>query len=310
MTTTAAPAPPTALPVALDVRGRLADPLRRTVEGQLGWQPVDAETAALVPPAVRLVDVTGAPGGTVPTVLVVADDDPPLSVAEATQRLRPEAVVPWPVDTTGLADAVTAATATLRTGAPTTPVVRIGGAAGGVGTTTVALALAGTVAWRGRATLVASTDRVLLPDAAPTVDPTALAAVDLWARATPLPGVPEARAVRVTVPPHDHAIADPDVGVAVLDLGVSVDVDVLVCRPDAAGLAALGRTAAAAVVVVGDGAVPGREMTAAVGGRGRVDVAWSARVARAAVVGRVPAGLPGRLIRSLVPLVPAGDRGG
>ena len=301
---------PAALPVAVELRGRLADAVRRTVEGQLGWQPVDAATAELVPPAVRLVDVAVTSPSSVPTVLLVSPDDPPAVAAEAARRVRPQAVVGWPDDRGRLVTAVTVATASPRATGPTAAVLHLGAAGGGVGTTTLALAIAGISAWRGRATLVTSGDAVLVPPGTPTIDPAALAAPDLWSRATPLVGVPDARAVRTTAPPVDVAVADPSVEVLVVDAGVADDVDVLVCRPDAAALAALERTSAAAVVVVGEGPVAERDLTRAIGGRRRVDVPRSARVARAAVVGRVPAALPGRLVRSLLPLVPAGDRGG
>lgn len=303
----AADALPAALPVAFDVRERLGLTLRRTVEGQLGWQPVDADTAALVPPAVRLVDVTAAGPDPVPTVLVVAPDDDPYEAAEAGHRLRPQAIVTWPGDGPGLVAAVAAATAAPRSLGPAATVTRVGGAAGGTGTTTVALALAGLAAWRGRPTLIASRDRLLLPAAAPRVEPPALAAADLWARAAPVVGVPQARAVRTTSPPVDVAVADPRASVVVLDLGVADDVDVLVCRADAAGRDAIARTSAAAVVVVGEGPVPRRELVAVIGGRRRVEVPWSARAARAALVGRVPAALPGRLVHALAPLLPAGE---
>lgn len=305
---TAEPVLPAAVPVALDLRGRFADAVRRAVEAH-GWQAVDEATATLIPPVVRLADVAATPGDGTPTVLLVAPDDPATDAAEACLRLRPAAVVPWPDEGGRLTGAVSAATSAPRRRTPTATVLRVGGAGGGVGTTTVALTLAGLAAWRGQAALATSADAVLLPETAPAIDPSALAAPDLWARAAAIGGVPGARAVRTTAPPHDGHVADPSVRTAVLDLGVADDVDVLVLRPDASGLAALRRTSAAAVVVVGDGPVPPRAMAEAVGGRRRVDLPWSRRVARAALVGRVPAAIPGRAVRALLPLVPAGPSG-
>ncbi|MEX1177920.1 MAG: hypothetical protein WEB09_05625 [Nitriliruptor sp.] len=300
---------PVALPVSLAVRGQLAEPLRRTVEGTLGWQLVDEVTASLVPPAVRLADVTAAVDGASPTVLVVTRDDAPELAATATARLRPVAIVAWPAEPHELAAAAARATAAPRTAQVPTTVIRIGGAAGGTGTSTVALALAAVAAWRGGDVLVASGAAVLLPPAAPTVDPSALAAPDLLARAAPIPGVPGARAVHTNSPVLEVAVADPAVDLAVIDVGVADDVDVLVVRPDAAALAGLRRTAAAAVVVTGRGAVPARALEAAVGGRRRIDLPASDRVARAAAVGRVPASLPGSYLRALHGLLPRGTPG-
>jgi hypothetical protein len=299
---------PVALPVAIEVRGPLLDPLRRTAEGVLGWQVVDEVTASLVPPAVRLVDTTGVRRDGTPIVLLCTADDDPVAAAEATARLGPDAVVRWPATDAALSVAVGRAAATPRATAPSAATVRVGGAGGGVGTTTIALTLAGIAAWRGATVLVASGDGVLLPTGAPAVDPGALTAPDLFVRAAAIRGVVGARAVRTTAPVLDVGVSDPTVGVAVLDVGVADEVDVLVLRPDATGLAALERTAAAAVVVTGTGPVPGHVLTAAIGRRRRVDAPWSHRVARAGLVGRVPAALPGRFVRSLAGLVP--DVGG
>lgn len=295
---------PAALPVALALRGSLADPVRRVVEGSLGWQPVDELTAGLVPPAVRLADVTAPPVDGTPTVLLVTADDTARAAADAARRLQPAAVVDWPWARDALEVAVARAVAAPRAAGRRTPLVRLGGAAGGVGTTTVALALAGATAWRGRRVLVASGDEVLLPPGCPTIDPGALAAPDLWARAGALVGVPGARAVRTLGSPDEVVVADPSVDLLVLDRGVASDVDVLVARPDAAGVAALARTTAAVVVVVGQGAASPRAVTEAIGGRRRLDLPWSVRVGRAGLVGRVPASLPGSFVRALLPLAP------
>jgi hypothetical protein len=308
----------TALPVELVLRGRSLESVRRAVEGTLGWQPVDGDTATLVPPALRLLDVGGAVdlprtasrSGHVPSLLLVGAADAPVAVARAVMAARPSEVLGWPADTTELAAAAARATAGPLERAPGVATVRLGGAAGGAGTTTVALALAGFAAWRGHAALVASADALLLPAGAPLVEPGALAAPDLWSRAVPVTGVPALRTVRTLAPALDVGLTDPAIGVAVLDLGPATEVDVLVCRPDAHGVAALATTTAAAAVVVGSGPVADRELSVAAGPRRTIRVPWSARVARAAVVGRVPAALPGRFVRSLRPLVPSGDPGG
>ena len=82
----------------------------------------------------------------------------------------------------------------------------------------------------------------------------------------------------------------------------------LPCRADGPGLAAAGRTTAAAVVVIGSGPAATSAVAAACGSRRRVHLPRSARVARAGLAGRVPAGLPGSWLRPLLPL--ARGRGG
>jgi hypothetical protein len=295
---------PGALPVALDLRGSLADEVRRVVEGSLGWQPVDDHTAGLVPPVVRLADVAAEVGDGTPTVLVVTAADAPRAAADAGLRLRPTVVIPWPCAEDELVRAVASATAAPRGAVTPTPTVRLGGAAGGVGTTTVALALAGAAAWRGLPVLLASPDAVLLPEVAPGIDPAALAAPDLWSRAAPLEGVPGARAVRTYGSTDEVAVVDPSVGAVVLDLGVATDVDVLVLRADAAGLTALGGTTASTAVVAGRGPASPRSLHEAIGRRRRIDLPWSTRVGRAGLVGRAPAAFPGTFIRAVSPLLP------
>jgi hypothetical protein len=298
-----------ALPVLLGLAGPHIDQVRRWTEGVLGWQPVDGEADPLVPAAVRLLDVAAAVdlGVTaVPTVLLVAETDDPAAAATATVAVRPDLALAWPGSRDLLAEVVAdllAVTAPSAAG----PSLHVGGASGGVGTSTVALALAGLSAWRYRPTLAIVRGSAPVAEAlAVTTD--ALSAPDLWQRATAVPGVPEARVVRVV----DRApAAEREVGGApfvVHDAGVATDVDLLVCRPDRAGLAAIGATTAAAIVVVGDGPAPASAVARACGPRRRVTLAWSARVARAGLPGRIPAGLPGAWLRVLAPLVPRPPR--
>jgi hypothetical protein len=293
-----------ALPVALDLAGPHADGVRRWVEGVLGWQPVDADTSELVPAALRLCDVAG--GGAVsgrPTVLLVGDDDPPAAVAEVAVRDRPDLVVPWPAGRDDLGQQVARMLAGHAPPAGQVRVLRVGGSAGGTGTSTVALALAGLAGWSGLRTLVAVGAGAPVEDAL-LVPADAVAAPDLWRRAAALPGVPRARLVRVAdrgwLP--EPAASEPEV--AVLDVGVATDVDVLVCRPDAAGLDAASRTTAAAVVMVGDGPASTAAVRRACGHRRHLSLPRSARVARAGLHRRVPTSLPGSWLRSLSPLVP------
>lgn len=233
-------------------------------------------------------------------ILLLPDGSDPVQAAASAARLGPAAVLGWPRDR----DRLPALAAGLlevprrREGSPAR--LLVGGSAGGVGTTTVALAIGGLRAWHGTRTLAAVRGLGSPYQGFPTA---ALAGGDLWSAADRLPGIDALRAVRLL----DHAvvpeITDRAIQAVILDAGPDPDCDVLVCRPDAAGLAALEITPAAAIVLVGDGVVPRRALTSAAAGRPVLRVPWSARVARAGATGRLPAGLPGTWIAALRPLV-------
>jgi len=289
--------------VALALRGPAGPGVARVVEAALGWHVVAPDDPVL-PARCRLVDLAGLrAAGRVPglvDVLVVDADDPPGEVAAAAREVA--GVVgpdPGPDDLRGALDRL----------APAAPAVgpwrSVGASAGGVGCTTVAAALAGLRAWRTGPTLLVASGPAHL-DAVPTLGPSDLASPSAWAAALPAPGVPDLRIARwrgaSEVVPGD--VVGPT---TVVDLG-PVDVaagplDVLVVRPDRAGVrtagGALGRPV---VVVVGDGPCGVDAVRRASGGP-VVCVAWSVRVAAAAARGRLPAGLPGRWLRPLVPLV-------
>lgn len=315
---TATAAVPPALPVALTLGGTHADAVRRHVEGTLGWQPVDDSAAGLVPPALRIVDVAGGPaalataGGpaaaVVPVVLLVIEADPADLAAEVARRLRPAHVLRWPQDRDRLVSAVAEVLVTGRQRQVRTRILRVGGASGGVGTSTIVLAIAGLLGWSGRRTLAAVRPGAPVGSVRP-LPVEALGAVDLWGRASPLPGAGDARVVQVVGPGACSWPDDPGLSAAVLDEGVSTEVDVLVLRPDAAGLAAAGTTTAGSLVVVGSGPAAPRQVAAACGARHHVLLPRSARVARAGLHARVPTSLPGAFLRALVPLVP-GDLAG
>lgn len=295
----------TALPIKLQLGGRHGDAVRRWVEGTLGWQPVDRGTAGLVPPVVVLRDLDAAPAtgeeSEVPMLLLIDDGADAARVARLTVEVSPDAVVMWPSERDALVGRVDSLLGRSRRRAAAGHTLRVGGAAGGVGTTTIAYALAGLAAWCGRKTLVAVRGAGLLPRPMTTA---ALAAADIFARADEVPGVPGCRAVQLIDDDLLPDPLDPAVQTLVVDLGVASDVDVLTCRPDRAALAAIASTTAAAVVVVGSGPVTARELVRAAGGRRVLSVPWSARVARAGLVGRLPAALPGTWLRRLAPLVP------
>lgn len=303
------PTTSTALPVELALAGRHADAVRRWVEGTLGWQPVDGATAGLVPPAVMLRDLDAAPASpreqAVPVVLVVDDDTEVGHAVRGTSTMAPDAAITWPSERDRLVPVVEEILGRPRRLRRQVRTLRVGGTAGGVGTTTVALALAGLSAWAGRATLVGVRGAGIRVR---TVTCAALAGRDVWTQADPVPGLADCRALRLVDDDVLPPLTDPAVDTLVVDMGVDADADVLVCRPDAAGLDAVATAAAAAVVIVGSGPVPIRDLGRAAAGRRAVTMPWSARVARAALAGRVPADLPGSWLRRLAPLAPIDER--
>ena len=285
-----------ALPVRTVVDDHLAGQLVPFLEGTLGWQVTDGDE---LPARLALVGVDAPAVGDVPAVLLVRDHDPPDRAARAATHAA--AIVRWPEDRDTL-DAV-ASELVARAGrrAVAAPTIRLGGAAGGVGTTTVTLALGGLLAWAGQATLVVASGDVPLPDV-PVIDPTALAAHRTWDAAGTVGGVPDLRVVATGLGPRAPVAVPGDVMV-LRDDGVATEVDVLVCMRDRAGLAAVDGTAAAVVVVVGRGPLPPNEWARATRGhRRQVHLDVSARVALAGLHERIPTSLPGRWLAGLAPL--------
>lgn len=314
---------PPALPVWLDVtedRQRV----RRFVEIDLGWQAIDAATARLIPPVVRLVD----PGTqrrpddpAIPTVMLLSPSDHPAAerwrqqadyrserrrtvtspalVAAADDRVVE--VLVWPDERATLPQIV----ARLRSdGLAAAPgrTLTVGGAAGGVGTTTVVLALAGLAGWAGTTTMALVRGDVAVPNVR-TVGSEATAATDLWARACRLPGVSNARVLAVDDPGRPADVTDVSIGLTVVDAGVDHEVDLLVVRRDRAGQAHASATTAGTIVVVDDGPLSFARCVHAAGPRRIVVVAWSTRVARAGVARRIPSGLSGVWLRPLADLI-------
>lgn len=291
-----------ALPVAVDVTGPTGAAVRSWCEGGLGWQVVDGDGSDPVPPMLRLCDheaSTDAPRVDRPLparVLLLVDGIEAVAAADLARRLRPAAVLRWPVDRDRLPEVADRLVAAARDATPAVPCLHVGGSAGGVGTTTVALALGGLRAWSGTPTLVGVRGSGLSPRAVPTA---ALGAADVWAAADPRPGIDGLRAVRLIDDAPLPEIVDPSVRSVVLDRGVSAEVDVLVCRLDRAGAVALERTGAAVTVVVGEPLLPDRTVRALLHGRPVVPLPLSARVARAGLKDRVPADLPGSFLAGL-----------
>lgn len=297
-----------AVPIALCCEPMTGDALRRWVEGILGWQTVEDDPDGPVPPVVRLVDVANATSELavdVPTLLVVDDTVRAIDAARAARLCAPAAVLAWPEDRASLPDLVTAITSGHRGPDGDARTLRVGGTSGGVGTTTVALALAGLAGWTSRRTLALVRDHAPVGPAT-RVPADAVSANDLWSRAWPLPGVGGVRVVVVEGVVRDVVPAVRGVDLVVVDAGVDGEVDVLVCRPDAPALASVPTTTAGAIVVSGEGVVPVSRLVAAAGGRRVVVLPHSVRVARAHLRGRVPTALPGRWLRPLLALVDDG----
>lgn len=284
------------VPVAIDVAGPVRTQLERLVEGALGWQVVAPDDPVL-PPRLVLVDPARAAahaGGPVPLLLVTVPEDDPAGAARAARRAS--AVLD------GVPDAATLRhlAARLATGEVRgrRPWCTVAAAAGGVGATTVATALAGLRAWRHGPTLLAASGPTH-QDGSPAVAAADLASPAVWTAAVPAVGLDGLRVVGLrgdAVPPDAGPVP------LVLERGATDPVDpaadVLVVRPDRVGLEAVAH-GAGTVVVVGRGAVAPAELGRAAGGRHVVACPWSARVAAAAAVGRLPADVPGTWLRPL-----------
>lgn len=291
------------LPVTVALDEALAQEVTAYVEGEAGWQVV-AEGGPLRP--VLALTARPLPGQ---SCVVVVAGVPSADLLRGALLAGALDVVGWPLDRARLLEApLRAVTARPADGA--TAVLRVAGAAGGTGTSTVALALAGLLAWEGRRTLVTGDDDLLrLCGLGPWDGPGAaeVAALDAADARAEIPAL----ARPVAGVPGLAALGGADAGWAVGDGvrswpadAVVVDLrcrragaDLVVARPDA-GLRALTGVRDP-VVLVGDGPLDARGVRRLLGGAPLAWLAASARVARAGVAGRVPSGLPGRWLQEL-----------
>jgi hypothetical protein len=298
-----------AVPVALALGERHVGSVRRWIEGTLGWQAVEDDLDGPVPPSVRIVDVEGAVRlldagavGRLPTVLLVEEDDVVALAADVARRLQPAGVCRWPDGRDALPELVVRAVGQQHGGVEEGRVLRVGGVAGGVGTTTVVLALTGIAAWSGQRALAVVHGHAGVRDAT-SVPPDAVVSPDLWSRATTLPGVDGARVIHTGTAAPSRPPVDRRIGLSVIDVGTSAEPDIVVCRPDRGAAEQLPVTTAGAVVVVGRGLLSLERVAELAGGRRLVHVQTSVRVARAVLRGHVPAGLPGTWLAALRPLL-------
>lgn len=292
------------LPVTVDLTGVLAQEVGAYVEGEVGWQVV---VAGGPPRPVLALTSRALPGQ---ACVVVVDGTPSLEETRAGLLGGALDVIGWPEDRERLIDAPARAVAAAPVrGGPT--VLRVAGAAGGAGTSTVALAVAGLLSWEGRRTVVVGGDDLLRlagigawagPGAAEValLDPADMAG-EVAALARPVPGMPRLSALGgsgASLAAVLDTTASWPADAVVADLRVSRGpADVLVARPDAGLRAAAGDRAP--VIVSGAGLLDARGVRRTLGSR---PVGWlpsSARVARAGLTGRVPSALPGRWLGEL-----------
>lgn len=289
------------LPVSIDLEGTLGQEVAAYVETEAGWQVV--ADGGPPRPVLALAD---RPRTGEPCVVVVAGTP---GHAETRAALLAGAldVVGWPADCARLLEAPLRVRAAERP-AGDAAALRVGGAAGGTGTSTVALALAGLLAWRGTRTIVTGDDDLLglcglAPWRGPGSREVALldpldARREVAALARPVAGVDGLAALGG----GGAAAAQPDgwpADTVVVDVRAAgrAYADVLVARPDAGLRAVAG--APVPVVLVGEGPLDARGVRRVLERPPLVWLPASARVARAGVAGRVPSSLPGRWLAAL-----------
>lgn len=308
------------LPVAVDLEGVLGDEVRAYVEGEAGWQVV-AEGG----PPRPVLTITDAATADHPCVVVV--DGPPTGEQVRGALLEGALdVLGWPDDRARLLEAPLRARPPRQDGSGPA-VLRLAGSAGGVGTSTLALACGGLLAWQGRDVIVVGDEDLLrLCGMSPWSGPGAMevaaldpgqAGAEVAALARPVPGVDRLRvlgggagvvtatgwsAATVVMDLRAGPLAGPSPeGRLGLDevVGGADAADLLVARPDAGLRPAAAMAGEVPVLVVGDGPLDRAGVRRALGRAPVGTLPASARVARAGVSGRVPSGLPGTWLAQL-----------
>jgi hypothetical protein len=286
------------VPVAVLLPGALGEEVRAYVETEAGWQVVDVDAG--LPPVLALAD------GPVPGVpwAHVVDGAASAELVRSTLQAGAVDVISWPGDRLRLC----ALPDLLRPAASArgARLLAVGGVAGGVGTSTVALGVAALLAGAGRRTTVVGDDDLLvLTGGGPWEGPGSLdvaaldpasAAEEVRALSRPVAGV---RGLRVLGGGAVTSAAGWPGDVVVVDAGTArgEGTQLLCARPDAHLPTAA--TCGSSVLVVGDGPLSQGAVRRMLGQRLAGSVPWSARVARAGAAGRVPSGLPGTWLRDL-----------
>ena len=284
------------LPVCVDLPGRLGEEVTAFVEAEAGWQVVGGDGPLV--PVLTLAERAAGPASVVVRAGSVAS-------ADVREGLLAGAldVLAWPEDRLRLLSLP----GRLRPAAvgPAVPVLRIAGCRGGVGTSTVALAVGATVAWSGARALVIG-DASLLR----------LAGIDSWQG----PGAAELSVLGGQAASEVERVARPVAGASglsillagasvpvpsgwpyemvVVDLGVSgvADAHLVV---GAADKSLADAPSGADVLVVEHGPLDRAGVRRQLGRSPAGWLPYSARVARAGLAGRVPSALPGSWVKAL-----------
>lgn len=278
------------LPVAVALPAPLDTEVTAWVERDLGWQVVD-------------------PGGPLAPVIALSDHPcehlPWIAVSDGLpdgEQVRRHLtagaldVVGWPHDR--LRIPLLAAQAERGRGiSDHSAGLIVAGAAGGVGTSTVALAIGGLLAWSGADVLVSGPpDLVELAGATPPRHAARVTSYPVSVMPVAVPGI---TGLSVVGDGNDVATAAWTGDVVVVDRGtvVGVDTTVVVSRPDRNLVRA--RAAGVPVVVIGERPLSGRACRGILSSSLLAQLPMSARVARAGLLGRIPTALPGGWLRTL-----------
>lgn len=286
------------IPVCVDLAGRLGAEVTAFAESEAGWQVVDPD-GPLVP---VLTLATQVRAGT-PTVVVRPSAPEPGELRDAMLAGAVDVIV-WPDERHRLLD-VPSRIARGGEHLASTPLLTVGGSRGGVGTSTVALTIAATVAWSGgRALCVGGRGVVGLAGLPPwdgpgTAEVLALgrhAAAELPALAREVSGVPGLAVLggggRLNgAAPWPYDLVVNDLGTECVPAA-----DVVVAAADASVADAAD---AGAVLVVEHGPLDRRAVTARLGRAPDGWLPYSHRVARAGSAGRVPSALPGSWVEAV-----------
>ncbi len=269
------------LPVAVLLPAPLDEQVIAWVERDLGWQVVDP--GGSLPPALALTDraCDGLPW------IGVTDGPPSDDRVTALLTAGAEDVVGWP-DGRDRIPLVATRVDVHRRVAPRGTKLSVAGVAGGVGTSTIALAVGGLLAWAGAVALVVGGEP-LLSLAGGTGEAAAGAH-------TPVAGVPRLSVASRRV---DAAAVAWSGDVVVVDDGTRVTpaTTMIVARAD--GGLRRARESDRPVVVIGDLPLAPRDAQRMLGRPALAHLPLSIRVARAGLHGRVPASLPGRWLQDL-----------
>lgn len=277
------------LPVTVALPAPLDGQVGAWVERDLGWQVVDA--AGPLAPVLGLADRVCGP---LPWIAITEG----APAGEQVRRLLTAGavdVVAWPQDRMRI-PLLAAQIDRGRRLAPDATQVTVAGVAGGVGTSTIALAIGGLLAWAGAAVLVSGDAGVV---ALAGASRGAAAGEGGGAAGSAVVAVPGVAGLSVIGGGTEVPAAAWAGDVVVVDAGtvITPSTALVVTRADR-GLAragGLGRP----VVVVGHQPLGTREVRRRLGAAPLAHLPVSARVARAGFDGRVPAGLPGAWLRVL-----------